>query len=146
MSGKRNNRPGRILPGMQPRVVLILILVSLLFASGCTSPKPAVEPVVTQITTAPDGDIRYVSLNARSYNPEHLYITTGTTVVWINEETRINRRVVHMPVQPDKNVLFESGPLEPGQSYRYRFTSPGRYVYADPQYGGGRSPFIEVTG
>ncbi|PKG31296.1 hypothetical protein, partial [Methanoregula sp.] len=113
---------------MQQRVLLVLILASLLFASGCTSPAPADEPELTQITTAPDGGVRYVSLNARSYNPEHLYITAGTTVVWINEEPRINRRVVHMPVQPDKNVLFESGPLEPGQSYRYRFTSPGRYV------------------
>jgi plastocyanin len=130
---------------MQPRVVLILILGSLLFACGCTSPAPSGEPAAVQVTTEPVGEIRYVSLTARSYNPEQLSIKTGTTVVWINEEPRITRRVVHLPVQPEKNVLFESGPLEPGQSYRYRFTSPGRYVYADPQHGGGRSPFIEVT-
>jgi plastocyanin len=129
---------------MQAAVVLISILIIGACTCGCTSSAPAggVTPAAEQ---TPAGPVKTVSLVASSYSPEHLYIARGTTVAWINEEDRITRRVVHMPSEASGRILFESGPLSPGDSYTYTFTAPGRYVYADPQHGAGRSPFIEVT-
>ena len=124
--------------------VLILILAGLVFTCGCTSPASP-QGTTPALTAGPEGPVREVSLKASSYNPENLYITTGTTVIWVNEEERMSRRVVHMPTEATGRILFESGPLAPGEEYRYTFTQPGRYVYADPQHGGGRSPFVEVT-
>jgi len=96
-------------------------------------------------TMVPDGEVRLVSLKASSYNPEQLYISKGTTVTWVNEEDQFTRRVVHMPKDVTGKILFQSGPLSPGESYSYTFNEPGRYVYADPQHGAGRSPFVDVT-
>ena len=134
---------------MRAIAVLVLLLAGAAFACGCTAQVssdetlPGAVPVVTQ---TPDGAVQLVSLKASSYNPEQLYIRAGTTVVFVNEEDRISRRVIHMPAGANEKILFQSESLAPGESYRYTFNKPGRYVYADPQHGGGRSPFVEVTG
>ncbi|NMB78962.1 MAG: hypothetical protein GYA23_07685 [Methanomicrobiales archaeon] len=129
---------------MRPIILLLLLLVCLASACGCTT-QPASQPAEPLTTKAVDGPVRIVSLKESSYNPEMLYITKGTTVTWVNEESRMSRRVVHMPTEATGRILFESKSLSPGESYSYTFTVPGRYVYADPQHGGGRSPFVEVT-
>lgn len=128
--------------------ILFLLLACIAFTCGCTTQAPAAEtkqvttPAATQI---PAGPVKVVSLKASSYNPEKLYVKTGTTVTWLNEEDHMSRRIVHMPTEVTGKILFESESLSPGQSYSYTFTTPGRFVYADPQHGGGRSPFVEVT-
>ena len=53
-------------------------------------------------------------------------------------------RVVHLP-GPGQDELFHSDRLDPGQSFSYTFTKPGRYGYADPQYAGGRTSSVIVT-
>lgn len=134
---------------MRAIAVLVLLLAGAAFACGCTAPASSEETmpgVSIAIPQTPDNPVQSVSLKASSYNPEQLYISTGTTVVWVNEEDRISRRVVHMPAGANEKILFQSGSLAPGESYQYTFEKPGRYVYADPQHGGGRSPFVEVTG
>ena len=130
-------------------VLVIILVVCIAFTCGCTAQTSSEKttPEVTLVTThVPDGTVRWVSLKASSYNPEKLYIKTGTTVTWVNEEDRISRRVVHMPGGATEKILFQSESLQPGESFSFTFNSPGRYVYADPQHGGGRSPFVEVTG
>jgi len=134
---------------MRAIAVLVLLLAGAAFACGCTapaSPEETTPDLPSAIPQTPDGPVQSVSLKASSYNPEHLYVSTGTTVVWVNEEDRIPRRVIHMPAGANEKILFQSGSLAPGESYRYTFEKPGRYVYADPQHGGARSPFVEVTG
>jgi plastocyanin len=136
---------------MREIIVLIIVLVCLAFACGCTAqtsaeqatqlPAQQVPRVTTQIA---DGPTKLVRLEASSYNPENLYIRTGTTVTWINED-KMTRRVVHMPSEATGKILFQSESLSPGESFSYTFNAPGRYVYADPQHGGGRSPFVDVT-
>ena len=129
--------------------ILFLLLIGTAFVCGCTAPasSPATQqntaPAATQV--AAGGPVKVVSLKASSYNPEQLYVKTGTTVTWVNEEDHLSRRIVHMPTGPTDKVLFQSGALYPGDSFSYTFTAPGRYIYADPQRGGGRSPFVEVT-
>lgn len=128
--------------------VLVIVLIGVALTSGCTARTSTQQttPGAAQVTTmAPDGPVRLVGLKASSYNPEQLYIKTGTTVTWVNEEDRISRRVVHMPTEATGKIEFQSGLLSPGERFSYTFSKPGRYVYADPQHGGGRSPFVEVT-
>ena len=128
--------------------IVVMVLAFTAFISGCTAPA-STQDVTPQATTSVQESIpaetTFVSLKASSYNPTQLYIKAGTTVTWVNEEDRITRRVVHMPSDVNGRVLFESGALSPGGTFSYTFTEPGRYVYADPQHGGGRSPFVEVT-
>jgi plastocyanin len=134
---------------MRAIAVLIAILVCCAFACGCTSqnssPTASSAAVTSLPTQVPAGPEKLVSLKASSYDPEKLYIKTGTTVTWVNEEDHMTRRVVHMPSEATGKILFESGALSPGQSFSYTFNEPGRFIYADPQHGGGRSPFVEVT-
>ena len=131
---------------------LCILLVCIAITCGCTvSTSPgSVPPAGTAAAPSAaepvgSGVTKIVSLKASSYNPEQLYVKAGTTVIWVNEENRLSRRVVHMPTDATGPILFQSESLSPGESYQYTFTKPGRYVYADPQHGGGRSPFIEVT-
>jgi plastocyanin len=132
---------------MREIIVLVIVLVSLAFACGCTAQSSTQQTTqqAAQVTTqVPDGLTKQVRLEASSYNPENLYIKTGTTVTWINDD-KMSRRVVHLPTEVTDKELFNSGPLSPGETFSYTFNTPGRYVYADPQHGGGRSPFVEVT-
>jgi hypothetical protein len=64
------------------------------------------------------------------------------TVTWINEDP-ITHHVVHLP-EATHPQLFDSGPLSSGQSFSFRFMEKGRYSYADPQIGGGRSSLVIV--
>ncbi|MDD1683367.1 MAG: plastocyanin/azurin family copper-binding protein [Methanoregula sp.] len=138
---------------MRAIAVLMIVLVCVAFTSGCTDQNTSQKttPVVTQtaqtvrITSqASNGMIKEVSITATSFNPRDLYITAGTTVRWVNED-RMPRNVVHLPTGATDKELFNSGSLSPGERFSYTFYTPGRYVYGDPQHGGGRSPFVNVT-
>lgn len=135
---------------MRAIAVLILVLVCLAFTCGCTAQTtlPKTTPPATQATQvtsqASHGMTKEVSIMATSFNPRDLYVKAGTTVTWVNED-RMPRHVVHLPTGATDRELFNSGSLSPGESFSYTFNMPGRYVYGDPQHGGGRSPFVEVT-
>ncbi len=132
---------------MRAIAVLILVLVSVAFICGCTTQTSSqnTQPQATQIITdVSNGPTEKVSIIASSFDPEKLYIKTGTTVTWVNED-RMPRHVVHLPTGATDKELFNSGSLSPGESFSYTFNKPGRYVYGDPQHGGLRSPFVEVT-
>jgi plastocyanin len=69
--------------------------------------RPAIVNVVLRNTTFVPGRIR---------------ITAGTTVVWRNED-----QLIHTVTANDKS--FDSGLLQPGQTYRRTFDQPGQYPY-----------------
>lgn len=132
---------------MRELAVLIIILVCVAFTGGCTTQTssqtitPQVTQVVTQVSYGPTEE---VLIKATSFDPQELYIKTGTTVNWVNND-KMSRHVVHLPTEATAKELFNSGSLSPGDTFSYTFTKPGRYVYGDPQHGGGRSPFVNVT-
>ncbi|MGB9177257.1 MAG: plastocyanin/azurin family copper-binding protein [Methanoregula sp.] len=135
---------------MRAIAVLMLVVVCVAFACGCTAPATSQKttPVPTQatqvMTQVAYGPTVKVSIIATSFDPRELYIKTGTTVTWVNED-RMSRNVVHLPTGATDKELFNSGSLSPGESFSYTFSAPGRYVYGDPQHGGLRSYFVEVT-
>lgn len=56
------------------------------------------------------------------FSPQELHITAGQTVTWVNKGT------MHHTVTADDDS-FNSGFVEPGQSYSHIFLQPGRYPY-----------------
>ncbi|HUH79277.1 MAG TPA: plastocyanin/azurin family copper-binding protein [Methanoregula sp.] len=131
--------------------ILIIALICALFVAGCTSQPaaPAAAPAAVQATGQASGQgsgsgaTATVLIEDKAFNPAILNIDTGTKVTWINQDT-VSHRVVHQP-GPGETELFHSDRLDPGQSFSYTFTQPGRYNYADPQYAGGRTSLVIVT-
>ena len=141
---------------MRELAALIIVLIGIAFTCGCTAQAPSQnsQPPATQVTnqvtyqvTTPVsyGPTEVVHVTATSFDPWNLEVKTGTTVTWVNEDKMI-RRVVHMPSEATGKIQFQSEALSPGESFSYKFNTPGRYVYADPQHGGGRSPYVNVSG
>jgi len=132
---------------MRELAVLIIILVFVAFTGGCTTQTSSqtITPQVTQVVTQVSyGPTKVVHITATSFDRWDLEVKTGDTVTWINED-KMSRRVVHLPTEATGKELFNSGPLSPGDTFSYTFTKPGRYVYGDPQHGGGRAPYVNVS-
>ncbi|MFN2615083.1 MAG: plastocyanin/azurin family copper-binding protein [Actinomycetota bacterium] len=85
---------------------------------------------------------RHVSIKNFSFNPVDLSVKVGNTVVWSNDEAAAT---VHTATSNDGHT-FDSGALNPGDSYPFTFTRAGSYPYfcsAHPQTMKGT---ITVTG
>lgn len=75
--------------------------------------------------------------DAMRFEPEHPTIAAGDTVVWINEgqmpHTATDKPglagVPEHNVLPDGAEPWDSGLLDPGQSYRQVVTTEGDYTY-----------------
>jgi plastocyanin len=136
---------------MRKYTILLVVLIFGVFVIGCTQPssppaQPAsatTAPVVSQTALIPSGPSVAVTIREKAFNPDKLTITSGTTVVWTNND-KMSHRVVHLP-GPGADELFHSDRMDPGQSFSYTFTTPGRYEYSDPQYGSGRTSSVIVT-
>lgn len=84
---------------------------------GAATPPPA--------TPAPEADAedQTVSIEDFAFGPDTLTIPAGTTVTWVNNDT-----TAHTASAADRS--FDSGNLAPGDSYAFRFDTPGTYAYA----------------
>ena len=130
---------------MKVYAVLTIIVIYGALICGCTSlpsgqRDSSYGPQIT--TPAQTGQTVTVVIRARAFDPATITIKAGTTVTWINEDP-VSRHVVHLP-EVTHAQLFDSGPLSAGQSFSFRFMEKGRYSYADPQIGGGRTSLIIV--
>ncbi len=66
-----------------------------------------------------------------SFMPNIITVTKGNTVTWTNLDPVIHTVESGTAEQPTE--LFDSGPLNQGQSFSFTFTDPGVYVYhCDP--------------
>lgn len=140
---------------MRELAALIIVLLCVAFACGCAAQtssqnsQPQATQVTNQVTYAvttpvPSGTTYTVHVTATSFDRWDLDIKKGDTVIWVNEDKLI-RHIVHLPTEATGKELFNSGPLSPGETYSFTFSTPGRYVYGDPQHGGGRSPYVNVS-
>jgi plastocyanin len=135
---------------MRELAILLIILVISALVCGCTTPSapaPTAAPTSVQTvqTTAPvpSGPVKNVVIRQKSFDPDIVTISPGTTVVWTNEDT-FNHRVVHMPELPSDRELFHSDLLTKGDTFSYTFQTSGRYYYSSPQYAGGRKSVVIV--
>lgn len=136
---------------MRELAILLILLVFTALVCGCTTPSaPAPQTAAptslqTVQTAAPvaSGPVKNVVIRQKSFDPDIITISPGTTVVWTNEDT-FNHRVVHMPELPNERELFHSDLLTRGDTFSYTFQSAGRYYYSSPQYAGGRKSVVIV--
>ena len=63
---------------------------------------------------------RQVEMKDDTFNPAVLTVAAGTEVTWVNKGEK-----AHTVVSPDK--LFDSGLVQVGGQFSYRFTTPGTY-------------------
>jgi len=61
-------------------------------------------------------------MHTMAFAPNRIEIAAGTTVVWTN-----NDPVVHTISADDKS--WDSGAIEPGQTWSHTFTQPGEYAF-----------------
>ena len=101
-----------------------LILISAIFASGCTTTttttlNPAPTPTLTPV---PQNPIQTYTVNIQNnaFNPSSLQIPAGSTVKWVNLDP-----VQHEP----KGNVFDSGPLNQNGVFEHTFNQAGTYNY-----------------
>jgi len=73
-----------------------------------------------------------VTIKDFAFRPRILTVSVGTTVTWTNEDSTPHQ-VINDPggrgFNPELGDIFESGPLETGQSYSFTFPSTGLFPY-----------------
>jgi plastocyanin len=82
--------------------------------------------LVTLVLFAPtagaQGETVTVSIKDFAFDPPNASVAPGTTVTWVNDD-----QVPHTVTANDG--AFDSGTLQPGQSYSFKFDKPGTYAY-----------------
>src|SRR5215208_3009972 len=73
-------------------------------------------------TAGAQGKTMTVSIKNFAFDPPNATVAPGTTVTWVN-----NDQVPHTATANDG--AFDSGTLQPGQSYSFAFDKPGTYAY-----------------
>jgi len=61
------------------------------------------------------------------YIPSNIVVEKGKSVTWLNEDSSFHS--VTSGFYPEPSGLFDSGHLDPYQSYTLSFDEPGRYDY-----------------
>jgi len=87
-----------------------------------TAPKTSAKKPVN--TTVPNST-KTVLIYAGSFSPQILAVKAGDTVVWVNKDSTPHTTA------SDGALLWDSGNLAPGQSYRRTFKATGTYPYRD---------------
>jgi plastocyanin len=84
-----------------------------------------------------------INLANISFNPKETTIKAGTTVIWMNKDN-----MAHTVTADDKS--FDSGNLNPGDTFKFTFAKAGTYHFYCRYHGGpngqGMSGTIVVTG
>src|SRR5215213_7626382 len=73
-------------------------------------------------TAGAQGKTMTVSIKNFAFDPSNTTVSPGTTLTWVN-----NDQVPHTATANDG--AFDSGTLQPGQSYSFAFDKPGTYAY-----------------
>jgi plastocyanin len=76
----------------------------------------------TADVAAPAGDVVRVDMRALQYEPGTISVPAGTVVEWVNGDELMHTVTSH-------DGAFDSGEIEPGERWRYRFDRPGRFPY-----------------
>jgi plastocyanin len=79
----------------------------------------------------------------KKFMPAVVTIKAGDTVEWFGEDPMHQHSITTDPSQVEDRKLvqiprgakpFNSGTIDPGKSFRYRFTVPGTYKYVCPPH------------
>lgn len=132
------------------QLVLIISVITMLLLAAC---QPAglgstKESPTTPATNVPAGssptqvNSQIVNLANTAFDPKQISVPVGTTVSWVNKDS-----MAHTVTADDKS--FDSGNLNPGDTFKFTFTKAGTFPYHCQYHGGpngvGMSGVITVT-
>lgn len=100
---------------------------SLVFDENSGVPRIALTPVISAAPT------HRIYLTATGFSPAVLRAPTGSVIEWVN--LSLNERSV-------TGGAWDSGALEPGQSYRTTLNAPGSSNYTDPTSSGSTATIV----
>jgi len=109
------------------KTLFIGLLVIAVLISGCTTTtttRPA-EPTPVTTTPAPVTTTPApvsVSIKSSTFTPDIVEISMGTTVTWTNDDG-VRHTVTSI------SGAFDSGNIDPGQTYSYTFNQAGPFEY-----------------
>ena len=63
-----------------------------------------------------------VTMDGVRFDPETVTLSPGDSVIWVNKDP--------FPHNVKSGTAFESKPINPGESWRQAFDSPGEFAYA----------------
>jgi plastocyanin len=82
-----------------------------------------------------------VTINGNQLDKPMLTVSTGTTVTWVNTDQTANT-ITSDGVNTDSSLMtkagpgqFNSGPLNPGESFSFTFDTAGTYKYSSVIHG-----------
>ena|SRR5690242_1492103 len=123
------------------RQILLTVALALLITSPAFQSSPRLV-VGTSSTYA-------VAVIDYNFQPLHINITTGTTVVWTYASNGRDYHTVTSNPNTNKtqgSPLLNSGSLSPGQSFSYTFNQPGYYPYQCSFHPTIMNGWVNVTG
>ena len=107
----------------------IPLTLSRWFGAGATGashgdvPPPPPGPVTPSAVVPEGGAVERAGMRNMAFAPGRMEIAAGTTVQWTN-----NDPLAHTVTAA--NGSFDSGLIQPGQTWAYTFSTPGTYDYA----------------
>lgn len=91
--------------------------------STATSTAPIPKPTSAKTIKSAPKTVT-VDMKDNAFAPQVIAINPGDTVVWTNKGKNN-----HTSAGANGALLWDSGTIKPGESYRYTFASAGRYEY-----------------
>jgi plastocyanin len=131
---------------MKKCLVLFVVLIFLVIASGCTqSPAPVKPtatstPLITQIatvittpvfTTTSSVSDNTITINKSGFYPENMTVKSGSTVRWLNADSTKNPALYNPTHRITVLNVADGQLISPGQSWSWIFYQPGTYPYSD---------------
>ena len=98
--------------------------------------RPTPQPTPKKVTM-PLTKTVYVEINDSAFAPQIIAINVGDTVVWINKGQKN-----HSSIGGVGAILWNSGNLNPEESYRRTFAAEGRNEYRSGTEAGAAPPWI----
>ena len=96
------------------------------FIISSTSSVEAQETEGVNVSIVKDAAIK----GDRAYQPNPVNVTMGQEVIWTNDDSQIHTVTSGTgPSNPELGVLFDSGILSPGDTFRHVFNQTGKFPY-----------------
>lgn len=110
---------------------------------GGYPPAPGVTPTPGPTPTPGATGTMPVTIVNMSFNPRVITVHAGSVVVWTNKDSVQHTVTSGTPGSP--NGTFDSGTLNPGQTYQFTFANVGTYPYYCRIHGAAMTGIVYVV-
>lgn len=107
-------------------IILLLLPVIAIFASGCIEEQNSANPKLNQ--TVSENKTNTIIIKDFDYDPSTLKIKAEVVIIWMNEGSYAHTVTAKGHTSKTKGV-FDSGALNKGQSFSYTFKEAGTFEY-----------------